>query len=1502
MTIHITINYGIVTRNADGPITGGAAGPQRRITNGYKSDRCWGDRFSQDRITPLLRPGPALSQGEGLKAQNARCKKRSGKSVNLDRGLVFDSDPTLVFDPGPGPACNSDSAISHSSGSNEAGVRLLSAKAGLVVLKGERVCGHPLGPFLSNDLSFYLVTRLDGPTRAAYLPSPSAETLSELPASGAARFEDRTEGKSLVKRLIPENSEPDLDEISHQGVIGKAGVDFPAFPRIPNTGFNCKNVPTGYYADLETDCQVFHICDTSRKISFLCPNGTIFSQSHLICDWWFKVDCASAPTLYQSSAEYYSNEQKKTVKVTNRLTKNPDLQQITEVKPQNYRRTTAKDIPISTTTEKFLQRFRPDNSFTSSAHDPNKATMRSFQGLFSEPTYNPILRTSTANTNFARQHNNVVQSLNFQTIRTTLPSYTDPPSYRSIIPKGDHNNLNEMQIAAETASFTNNNNRQFIQDFNNKNYHQFPPYSPTAHVKSSKESSTQSTLTTLFVHDITGKVPNQVTNVHQELTTKRPTLVPYTKNYGSIVNEKDQSFTSPEVSLLKDYVEKENNKTAQNHEVEERIKAEELQNTFEYTTKQPTTKKESLFTFTASSERFDTYSNENVYQLSTEPTYKERRERLMRKLNFDNTKPTEPTIATENTEKYSDRPSRPGLIVPPSLTPKTLHNLAIYYATGLDNMESTIPPEVENTTSIDQVEEIDSTLPALFSEHTINKYSSLFKPGADTQELLEEMKFDPNITNEIMEDLMLQQSQNGLSSSPQIRELAQVFTHALSAYLQDPVQFRKVLSDIRPTQPSFSDMITTANPNSDISIANSSAESTTATNEDDEEILGFSDENKERPALAGYRDSKGLKIPEVYSRLNDLTSATTAKIFSRDVTTVTPTTVTPTTTNARSTTPRIPFRCCAARISASYTTATPSKEAITTTFSPYRNTIAANVNTLNTEKLTETVTENSYAVSKYGGFQNNTDNFNISPYGKDVQFSDTKPLSERDYVKATNLPTAWGDDNALKVSLLPTTNSHVNEYDSNNFGTSSTVTISTTTSPYASETESLELENEEELQRAHSQSFIAPQNNVQRQEKSLIHEKEAIKKPSEELEAPTLPDNNYERTTIQTTTSVPLTTNYDVTEIHSTASEDYFTSPGNDKTTNQFLWSSDFDNWHSTVILDPITVNDGLSPTGDALNLAFTNSDTSWEHNSNSVGTTQTDTTGASNENRHIYEPIHSFSQTLVQTTTSNSLDATDNNQRGGRQLKISLNTETPVDFTTIAGTVVDKAKEIMGGMNSTTAEKLMNVMRMTKSKTVRRLILLLVQTCDDDNSTAEASKRALLEALMSVSQKDMDELAKAETAGPDFTETTPNYDNIQFTNAHRRMDRVLEETEIATESSLKINPRAGKSLSLDTRDINSLSNPTTTEKITPRSTFTVTETLVPNTTPSEFTSTTSPNVNRGSKKFQISASTTEITTTVASTSGPVAEARIASSDKTNSDTRAIELLKSLYTIAARWG
>ncbi|PSN28953.1 hypothetical protein C0J52_28165, partial [Blattella germanica] len=55
---------------------------------------------------------------------------------------------------------------------------------------------------------------------------------------------------------------------------------------------------------------VFHICADGRKISFLCPNGTIFRQSHLICDWWWTVDCASSKEHYEESAEMLANDRK----------------------------------------------------------------------------------------------------------------------------------------------------------------------------------------------------------------------------------------------------------------------------------------------------------------------------------------------------------------------------------------------------------------------------------------------------------------------------------------------------------------------------------------------------------------------------------------------------------------------------------------------------------------------------------------------------------------------------------------------------------------------------------------------------------------------------------------------------------------------------------------------------------------------------------------------------------------------------------------------------------------------------------------------------------------------------------------------------------------------------------------------------------------------------------------------------------------------------------------
>ena len=92
-------------------------------------------------------------------------------------------------------------------------------------------------------------------------------------------------------------------------IPGVPGDDYPIYAETPETSFICDDkVSGGYYADPETECQVFHICvDQGRagnaKYSFLCPNGTIFNQEVTVCDWWFNVDCSLAEELYSIQDE-----------------------------------------------------------------------------------------------------------------------------------------------------------------------------------------------------------------------------------------------------------------------------------------------------------------------------------------------------------------------------------------------------------------------------------------------------------------------------------------------------------------------------------------------------------------------------------------------------------------------------------------------------------------------------------------------------------------------------------------------------------------------------------------------------------------------------------------------------------------------------------------------------------------------------------------------------------------------------------------------------------------------------------------------------------------------------------------------------------------------------------------------------------------------------------------------------------------------------------------------
>ncbi|OTF73477.1 hypothetical protein BLA29_004531 [Euroglyphus maynei] len=94
-----------------------------------------------------------------------------------------------------------------------------------------------------------------------------------------------------------------LDYIA--GIPGKPWKDYPIYSQVPKTAFHC-NGAYGYFADIETGCQLWHYCQPDgRHDSFLCTNGTLFNQITRVCDWWYNVDCKSTPHHYGVNADLY---------------------------------------------------------------------------------------------------------------------------------------------------------------------------------------------------------------------------------------------------------------------------------------------------------------------------------------------------------------------------------------------------------------------------------------------------------------------------------------------------------------------------------------------------------------------------------------------------------------------------------------------------------------------------------------------------------------------------------------------------------------------------------------------------------------------------------------------------------------------------------------------------------------------------------------------------------------------------------------------------------------------------------------------------------------------------------------------------------------------------------------------------------------------------------------------------------------------------------------------
>ncbi|XP_045537615.1 probable cyclin-dependent serine/threonine-protein kinase DDB_G0292550 [Papilio machaon] len=93
-------------------------------------------------------------------------------------------------------------------------------------------------------------------------------------------------------------------------VPGQPGNDYPTLATIPRTSFSCAGREPGYYADTDTNCQVFRVCTVGATYgfqSFLCPNGTLFNQAVFVCDWWMNVDCKNSDEVLRNKNDQFEN-------------------------------------------------------------------------------------------------------------------------------------------------------------------------------------------------------------------------------------------------------------------------------------------------------------------------------------------------------------------------------------------------------------------------------------------------------------------------------------------------------------------------------------------------------------------------------------------------------------------------------------------------------------------------------------------------------------------------------------------------------------------------------------------------------------------------------------------------------------------------------------------------------------------------------------------------------------------------------------------------------------------------------------------------------------------------------------------------------------------------------------------------------------------------------------------------------------------------------------------
>jgi hypothetical protein len=693
-------------------------------------------------------------------------------------------------------------------------------------------------------------------------------------------------------------------------------------------------------------------------------------------------------------------------------------------------------------------------------------------------------------------------------------------------------------------------------------------------------------------------------------------------------------------------------------------------------------------------------------------------------------------------EEKEDFGSRSGIEVPPSSGPNALHSLALYFANtdtnNIKRMTSLTTPEPSPTEEISKETSVPDIASVFLSNHTVSKYEELFNDKTTKSMEVTTYRYENSDSRRPCDDLETQHSQNPIISAagtPQLRELAQVFTHALSAYLQDPETFRKILSEIRPTEPASVSIDTNK-----IAHKFNHPQSSRYTAPRPEEIIR-QETNFVVPlatTTAATTVSEDLEVLD----FSDVTSSTILK----DSATVSIDTTTSTESSVPVTTYPISSETYPS-LSANLIDKTPGSNLVTENSENTARTVLTGrqgkqVNDILTFNIADEINGGLSEATEYPfdeDKENDTTNYfpienqykfqgKLNPYGFDVKPSNSTPISDTYPTSLSDtqaVPLRWGDEITTidpTITLAPPTVYHdlLPPLGQHNKSQPIFQLPSNEILPPS--------ESDENLQHAQSQSILAGRNNIygdDRKSKSyydyLNYDTEVLfgsTKFGEKLQSTTdVPDTTTYRGhyvtkeigasgTNSPTTENPTTTQFP--ENFKTTLPDTGRFNPNSKTTLSYA-----------VLLDPFTINDGLMD-------EFGSSETPGPNRESFEDKTVT-------PSPNTYLPKVDFLST--EASLSDSATTTTGTTRKGKAFSTTpLSSE---NYEIIDEPMQQRANEMFGNLNETQAHHLMNVMKKAeKNKTVRRLILLLIQTCDDDyTTTVEESRNALLNALIKMDE-----------------------------------------------------------------------------------------------------------------------------------------------------------------------